>query len=336
MLAHGLADDRDSFVLPRLAEELASRAGVASLRFDFRGSGESGGAFKFGNAATADGDPADLEAAVAFLNGLRGEEDGGESERRLFEVVALLGHSKAGSAVVSYAARRRTRRRGDGGEEEEGEEGEGERRDPLFVPLIINVAGRFDHSDPEAITSRFGEDIFERVREMESEGGVPLSWRVAASRPKEETAGSEEEEAKERKETKKKVLEWRLTASDLSDRLDTDMGALCRRLPRATRLLCVHGTGDATVPPSAAERYREAAAGEAAAEEAAAAKTTSSPPPLLFAPRVVMVEGADHNFTERSHADELVDAVVGFISEGLSSPESDGKKGRNRERLREL
>ena len=30
-----------------------------------------------------------------------------------------------------------------------------------------------------------------------------------------------------------------------------------------------------------------------------------------------MVEGADHNFTERAKADELVDAVVDFISETL-------------------
>ena len=303
VLAHGLADDRDSFVLPRLAEELAARAGVASLRFDFRGSGESGGEFNFGNAATADGDPADLEAAVEFLNGFSSraeEEDDEDCDKEqpllLFEVVALLGHSKAGSAVVSYAARR-------GGGGGKGEEGEAkakarEERDPLFVPLIINVAGRFDHADPRAITSRFGDDIFERVRELEAEGGVPLTWRAGKN---------------------KKPLAWRLTAADLEDRLSTDMGALCRRLPPATRLLCVHGTEDATVPPSAAERYREAAAGEAEAGEAEAgeAGAKTSRPPLLSPPRVVMVQGGDHNFTQRAKADELVDAVVDFISEGL-------------------
>jgi hypothetical protein len=30
-----------------------------------------------------------------------------------------------------------------------------------------------------------------------------------------------------------------------------------------------------------------------------------------------MVDGADHNFTERAKADELVDAVVEFVSKGL-------------------
>lgn len=37
ILQHGLADDRDGFVLPRIAEALAQRASCASLRFDFRG-----------------------------------------------------------------------------------------------------------------------------------------------------------------------------------------------------------------------------------------------------------------------------------------------------------
>ena len=298
VLAHGLADDRDSFVLPRLVEELALRAGCASLRFDFRGNGESGGEFKFGNAATPDGDPADLEAAVEFLVGFRGGDDG-EGERewktpRRFEVVALLGHSKAGSAVVSYAARRR---RGGGGGSEEGNDDD-DSDDPLFVPRIINVAGRFDHGDRAAITSRFGDDIFERVKEAEERrgegegggggcggGGVPFRWRVGRS---------------------KRALEWRLTAADLEDRLKTDMGALCAQLPPQTQLLCVHGTEDATVPPSAAERYREAAA-----MTGGSATTT----------KVVLVEGADHNFTQRDKADQLIDTVVEFISEGISKKE---------------
>lgn len=331
VLAHGLADDRDSFVLPLLAEELAVRAGVASLRFDFRGSGESGGVFKFGNAATPDGDPLDLEAAVEFLNGFRrgGGGDGEDDDApELFRVVALLGHSKAGSAVVSYAARRGSKesngkkndaaagssssnssRDGDGDDDAE--------TNPLFVPCIIKVAGRFDHADPLAITSRFGNDIFERVREA-GEEGVPFTWRVGSrlrtSERGEDEGGGEQrggggsgdddddgEKKKENKKNQKKRLEWRLTASDLDDRLNTDMGALCGQLPAATRLLCVHGTADATVPPSAAERYREAAAGACSS----------------FPPRVLMVEGADHNFTEGRKADELVDAVVEFISEGL-------------------
>ena len=297
VLAHGLADDRDSFLLPRLAEELALRIGVASLRFDFRGNGESGGAFRFGNAATRDGDPADLEAAVEFL--LRGEHE--EEPRLRFRVVALLGHSKAGSAVVSYAAARGGGG-GRGGSKEEDEkkkkdvDGEEEEKepettaaDPLFVPLIINVAGRFDHADRAAIASRFGDDIFSRVREEAEDqgaGGVPFTWRVGSRKAKKE---------------------WRLTAADLADRLGTDMGALCGQLPAETRILCIHGTEDATVPPSAAVRYREAAV------EGAEAKSRS----LLFPPRVVMVEGADHNFTRREKADELVEAVVAFVAEGL-------------------
>lgn len=318
VLAHGLADDRDSFVLPLLAQELAVRVGVASLRFDFRGSGESGGAFKFGNAATPDGDPLDLEAAVEFLGSFRGGggdgSDGGGSDVT-FEVAALLGHSKAGSAVVSYAARR-----GGKGSKEEGEkkkngtvtggadnDADEDETDPLFVPMIINVAGRFDHADPLAITARFGDNIFEALKEA-GEEGVPFTWRVGSRlrTPEKEdggsggSAGSDGDGDAKKQKKQKKTLEWRLTAADLEDRLTTDMGALCGRLPARTRLLCVHGAEDATVPPSAAERYREAAA-----------------PRLLSPPRVVMVEGADHNFTDAEKASELVDAVVEFISEGL-------------------
>lgn len=103
---------------------------------------------------------------------------------------------------MSYAARRRGGREGREGQERKASY-------PLFVPAIINVAGRFDHADPAAITSRFGADVFERMKELE---------------------------------------------------------------------------------------------------------------------RVVMVEGADHNFTERAKADELIDAVVDFVSETLSDREREARE----------
>jgi pimeloyl-ACP methyl ester carboxylesterase len=67
LLLHGITLNREEFGLYRdLAEELAER-GIATLRFDFRGHGESAG-------STLDisviGECLDIRAAIAFLRGL--------------------------------------------------------------------------------------------------------------------------------------------------------------------------------------------------------------------------------------------------------------------------
>jgi alpha/beta superfamily hydrolase len=48
ILCHGYAGHRNDCILPRLAAEL-STAGLASLRFDYAGNGESEGTFEVGN-----------------------------------------------------------------------------------------------------------------------------------------------------------------------------------------------------------------------------------------------------------------------------------------------
>jgi len=106
ILCHGFSSHRDGFHYRALAGRLAA-AGLASLRFDFAGNGESQGVFQFGNYAS---EVADIAAAQAFL------EAGGRS------VVALVGHSKGAGSVLLHASSLGA------------------------IPVVINVAGRFDMS----------------------------------------------------------------------------------------------------------------------------------------------------------------------------------------------
>ncbi len=79
---------KDLTGLYHLAGELARR-GVAALRVDLTGLGESGGAFEEADLGTQ---AADLGAALAFLRGRRGEAP-----------VFLVGHSLGGAAALLAA-----------------------------------------------------------------------------------------------------------------------------------------------------------------------------------------------------------------------------------------
>lgn len=98
VLVHGSGPlDRDETILEHkqflvLADHL-SRRGVAVLRYDKRGVGKSGGAYKL---ATAQDFASDAEAAVAFLRG-RPEVDA----RR----IGMIGHSEGGMIAPMVAAR---------------------------------------------------------------------------------------------------------------------------------------------------------------------------------------------------------------------------------------
>ena len=94
-------------------------------------------------------------------------------------------------------------------------------------------------------------------------------------------------------------VEWRLTRADVDDRRTTDMAAAAASLPAATRVLHVHGAEDAVVPPSAAAAYGDGTAHCAVS-------------------RVLLVDGADHNFTEEEALAALVEAVVAFVREGVT------------------
>jgi len=88
VLAHGFMGDKNGpdRIFVRLAEKLAE-AGIATLRFDFRGSGESDGRFVDMTVAS---EVSDLKKAIAFVRA------------RGYESVGLLGES-LGGAVAAMA-----------------------------------------------------------------------------------------------------------------------------------------------------------------------------------------------------------------------------------------
>lgn len=122
ILCHGYADTKNGFHLPALAQALAAK-GCSTLRFDFTGNGESEGRFRYGNYAA---EAEDVRCAIELLH------SHGKT------VKAILGHSKGGDTVVTYA---------------------GTYDD---IPKVVNVSGRF-HLE-RGITPRFGKDIFDRLK----------------------------------------------------------------------------------------------------------------------------------------------------------------------------
>lgn len=96
LLLHGFASDRDEVggLYRRLADELARR-GIASLRIDFRGWGESRGAM---TASSVDGMVADAWSAMEWLRG-----SGFVDTTR----IAVLGFSLGGAVAIRAAARSR-------------------------------------------------------------------------------------------------------------------------------------------------------------------------------------------------------------------------------------
>lgn len=133
VLCHGFRDSKAAPLLAEVAAALAA-AGVASLRIDFRGCGDSGGEWAFGNYAE---EAADVAAAVAWLRagggGGGGNGDGsGDDAGRRWSVDAVAGHSKGAGSVLVYAAR------------------------DAFPGLVVNIAGRFHMRD--GVRRRLGEE----------------------------------------------------------------------------------------------------------------------------------------------------------------------------------
>ena len=88
---------------------------------------------------------------------------------------------------------------------------------------------------------------------------------------------------------------WVLTRESLEERLGTNMNAASRAIQRS-QIVTIHGSADAVIPLEDARRFQESVPRH----------------------RLVVVDGADHNFRNPAHAAQLVAAVAdAFGAQGV-------------------
>lgn len=154
-----------------------------TFRFDFAGCGGSGGNWKY---AGYDRELGDLRAVVLGLRELE------------WSVDCVLGHSKGAAAVLRY-----------------GETFED-------VPLIVNVAGRFDTS--ETPRSRFTEEQWDQLEKTGS-----FQWSV-------------------------KGESLTINRSDFEERAKLNMRNTAMAIKRS-KVVTIHGTDDETIPVADAREF---------------------------------------------------------------------------------
>ncbi|XP_073129528.1 putative uncharacterized protein YDL057W isoform X2 [Henckelia pumila] len=121
IICHGFRSSKDRIPMVNLAFAF-EREGISALRFDFTGNGESEGSFQYGNYIR---EAEDLRDVVKHFH----------AEKRF--VMAVIGHSKGGNAVLLYASRYND------------------------VETVVNIAGRFDLR--RGIEGRLGKDFQEKI-----------------------------------------------------------------------------------------------------------------------------------------------------------------------------
>ncbi|KAG9131866.1 hypothetical protein Leryth_023524 [Lithospermum erythrorhizon] len=132
IICHGFKSSKDRIPMVNLATSFDNE-GISAFRFDFSGNGESEGVFQYGNYyREAD----DLHCVVQHFHG----------KGRL--VIALIGHSKGGNAVLLYASRHRD------------------------VHNVVNIAGRFNLQ--RGMEGRLGKDFLQK---MEQQGFIDVKNR---------------------------------------------------------------------------------------------------------------------------------------------------------------
>lgn len=92
------------------------------------------------------------------------------------------------------------------------------------------------------------------------------------------------------------LFDYYLTKEELEDRLATDMRAAAAAI-KTTRVLTVHGSDDQVIPVDDGRAFARDIAGSS----------------------LHIVSGADHNFRAPQHADDMIRAIVNFVT-AASSP----------------
>ena len=86
---------------------------------------------------------------------------------------------------------------------------------------------------------------------------------------------------------------------DLNDKMTLDMADVCDRIPDSVEVLTIHGTADARIPVEDAHSYAEQLKGS----------------------RILIIEDADHSFTQKDHAHTMIAQAVAFVSGGEVLPQ---------------
>ncbi|GJN15073.1 hypothetical protein PR202_gb01962 [Eleusine coracana subsp. coracana] len=122
----------DDSILVDLAAAI-TREGINAFRFDFAGNGESEGEFQYGNYRK---EATDLHSVVSYFS------------KQKYDIIALVGHSKGGNAVLLYASMYHD------------------------VPIIVNISGRF--ALERGIDGRLGKNFMQRI---EKDGYIDVKNR---------------------------------------------------------------------------------------------------------------------------------------------------------------
>ncbi|KAL6851667.1 hypothetical protein ACP4OV_020231 [Aristida adscensionis] len=121
ILCHGIQATKEDSILVDLAAAI-TREGINAFRFDFSGNGESEGEYLYGNYKK---EAADLRSVVSYFS------------KQNYVIIALVGHSKGGNAVLLYASMYHD------------------------VPMVVNISARF--ALERGIEERLGKDFVQRI-----------------------------------------------------------------------------------------------------------------------------------------------------------------------------
>lgn len=137
------------------------------------------------------------------------------------------------------------------------------------VPKIVNLAGRFRCR--EGTLSRFGSDILERLAR---EKAIPRreTWGAMGHH----MCSSLGDAAR---------------VQDFLNRCNLDMEGMARSVDPSVRMLCLHGTGDKTIPVQDSELCAD----------------------LVPNSQLTVVEDADHNFSSPQAGAKMARRVVDFV-----------------------
>lgn len=263
ILCHGLLSGKEHPLLLGIKKRLINKYSIC--QFDFRGNGNSGGETAYGNYYD---EADDLREVVLYLRN--------EMKKN---VIAIMGHSKAGSVVLLYGKKYND------------------------VPQIVNISGRFNLTEMPA--NRFTP----QQKELLEKNGNFIWMLYGKNGKKTQTPeGIITEEMKANKETQlldsdgQELRKYIVRSVDIERRYKIDMNVIKDINPKTTRILTVHGDNDETVPVENGYLHDKALA---------EVVDTSNNNKKIHT--LVILPGVSHGYRQDWEQDKLVKAILAWI-----------------------